>query len=348
MEIRYEMDGVAWREARKALLLRRVVVGVTILSGFCLAMIGTMDTAARIVVLIAWPIGVALVIFFWRRTRHNSVSNPQGTYTIRATPEQLEVEYSVGHAWFSWDFVDWTKRSGFLVGWVRGSGVVCLPAGAYTPEQEAELRALKANSAGHHPSPPPQPGYDELEVAVDNSRALRVRGAQVYMDALREKNRKGIRILSVIAGLIGLMALLLGCTGEPLVLALAVFDAGGFFALASAPFWGPHLHWLRKPVGERFTLHAGPKGVWVHSVRGTSAIQWKRVTQILHGRATTAICVGAQVTPIPDLSFERTLDGEEFADRARAWQEAASALTEIPNPDGVVSPDIANPFAPPA
>jgi len=348
LEIQFEMDGAAWREARRALLFRRLLFVIGTISAGCLAMVVTTSDMWRFAGLALWPMFFVIAIIAWRRKRDHPERYPHGSYIIRASPEQLEMEYSIGHGWFSWDFVQWTRRSGWLVGWVRGSGVICIPPGSYTAEQEAQLRGFQANASGHHPSPPVHEGYDEVEVGVDDNRDLRVRGRQVFMDELRDKNRRGIRVLWVISAvaLAGFSASV--WVGDPVLIAEFVLIVTALGGLSSIYYWGPYLAWFRKPAGERFTINAGPKGIWVHSARGTTAIRWERITQVLHGRATTAICIGPLVTPIPDLAFDRTLDGEAFAERARKWRERAHQPTEVPHPEGVVSPDIANPFAPPA
>ena len=350
MEIRFEMDGAMWRRARRALLLRRLMLLISVFSVFCVALIGTGvgGNWARIILGIAWPGFVVLSIVAWQRAGIHPDSFPRGTYTVRATPDVFELEYSVGHAWFSWDFVTWTRRSGFLVAWVRSSGVVCLPPGSFTAEQEAQLRAMKRQASGHHPAPPPAAGFDEVSMTVDNSRGLHVRARQVNMDHWRQKHQLGTRVMWAFAGLVALAAPVVIATGEPVGVALGIFDLVGIFLLASVSYWSPLVMWLRRSSGDRFSVSAGPKGVWIHSALGTTAIQWERVSQVVYGRALTAICVGAQITPIPDLSFERTLDGEAFAAQANRWREAARERRSVPAAVVVSAQDLANPFAPPA
>jgi len=260
MEIQFQMDGARWRAARNALLLRRFLFVFAVGSAACVALLAIFGDLAHWVVLVAWPVGVLALLFLWRRSRIHPDRYPQGLFTVRASEEALFLTYPQVRACYGWDGVRWARRSGFLVGWVRGAGVICLPPGTFTEAQEQQLRAYQ-REGDSSPKLPLVEGYDEVAATVDDSRSLQVRGARVYGDAMLGKYRLVLRIAGPALGILGLLTLAALGSGDVRVVGLAVFDIVGVVGILTLPLWGPVASGLRARPGPQFPLHAGPKGI---------------------------------------------------------------------------------------
>ena len=273
MEFQFDMDGARWRAARRALLLRRLLLVFAAGSAGCVALLAIFGELAHWVVLVGWPIGVVTLFVLWRRSRIHPDRYPVGRFTVRASEASLCVSYPHVRAAYGWGVIQWASRSGFLVAWVRGAGVICIPPGTVRASEEARLREWAGREV---PIPviPLEDGYGVLEAVVDDTRWLQIRGAQVYRDAFLSRYRTGLRLAVVVVAVLGLLIASALCSGDARVMGLAVFDLVGILGVASFPLWAPLLSGARARPADQFTLRAGPRGLWVQSGRGTAVIDW--------------------------------------------------------------------------